>query len=413
MKLQSFLLFLFILISPWVLYAQIEDVPNFSVSGRKYTLPITIQANGYTRIDKPVEVQLNFSTLLSQAGINTSFSEKSLQLIEVSPSGEILNSQIPFQFDKAPEFEAGKKALRTLVFLMQGITAPNQSRYYKLYFDDKDHPENPVKSLVSIQNIDAYEGYAAYKINTPTAEYYYHISSGGFASIKDKEGKDWVSYHPNDEPESGFMGRYRGIPNIAPPLFHPGSPEPKKYSKIIVEGPIKISLMTETEDKQWRTKWDIYPDYATMTLLQKGQEPYWILYEGTPGGEFNVEDYWVRSNGTREVMKPYLLKSQWTGHLPSPKWVYFGDHQLDRVLYYIHHEDYPHEDVLWHSGDGGMTVFGFGRGPTQKNWQQLSNAPAHLTLGFSEKNDFTFVGERINSAFKSLKISVGEVTKAE
>ena len=108
----------------------------------------------------------------------------------------------------------------------------------------------------------------------------------------------------------------------------------------------------------WKTRWDIYPEYATMTLLKKGPEPYWILYEGTPGGEFNENDYWVRSDGTREIMKPYhLSKNQWTGHLPSPKWVYFGDYQLERVLYYIHHEDYPYEDVLWHAGEGGMTVF--------------------------------------------------------
>ncbi len=225
----------------------------------------------------------------------------------------------------------------------------------------------------------------------------------------DKEGNDWVSYHPNKDPESGFLGRYRGIPNIAPPNLHPGSLEPVKSSRIIAEGPLKISIMTETEDKLWRAKWDIYPDYATMTLLQKGPEPYWILYEGTPGGEFNLEDYWVWSDGTREVLKPYGQKSQWTGHLPSPKWVYFGDHQLDRVLYYIHHEDYPYEDVFWHSGEGGMTVFGFGRGPTQENWQQLASAPAHLTLGFAEANDFASVSERINAAYKALKISIGAI----
>jgi hypothetical protein len=386
---------------------------EYIASNRKYSLPITIHANGYTRIDKPVEVQLNFSELLKQAGISSVFSEKTLQLVEISSAGEIINSQVCFQFDKAPEFDAGKKALGTLVFLMQGITAANQTRHFRLYFDDIDHPHYAVKNLVSIQDIGVYEGYEAYKINSPKAEYYYHISSGGFASIIDNEGRDWISYHPNVEPESGFKGRFRGIPNIAPPEFHPGMPEPKKSSKIIAEGPLKISFTTETEDKQWKAKWDIFPDYATMTLLQKGPEPYWILYEGTPGGEFNEEDYWVHSDGTREAMKPYLHKTQWTGHLPSPKWVYFGDHQLDRVLYYIHHEDYPYEDVLWHTGKEGMTVFGFGRGPTQENWQQLSNVPAHLTLGFAEKNDFTHVSEIINSAYKSLKISVGLVKEVE
>jgi hypothetical protein len=382
---------------------------TYSAGDRKYHLPIIINANGYARIDKPVEVPLNFSALFKESGIISTFSERSLRLVEVNSAGQVINERVPFQFDKAAEFEAGKKALGSLIFMMTGTTAPNQSRYFRLCFDDKDHPPNPVKPLLSIQDVGEYEGSAAYKINTPTAQYYYHKYCGGFASIIDKEGNDWVSYHPNQEPESGMLGRYRGIPNIAPPNLHPGSPEPVKSSKILAEGPIKISILTETEDKGWRAKWDIYPDHATMTLLEKGPEPYWILYEGTPGGEFNLEDYWVRSDGTREILKPYAQKSQWTGRLPSPKWVYFGDHQLDRVLYYIHHEDHPYEDVFWHSGEGGMTVFGFGRGPTQENWQQLANAPAHLTLGFEEANDFARVSERINAAYKALRITVGAI----
>lgn len=382
---------------------------KLAMDRRKYHLPIIIDANGYTRIDKPVEVQLDFSALYAEAGIVSSFSENSLQLVEVNATGEVLNSQVPFQFDKAAAFENEKKALGTLIFLMTGTTNPGHCRYFRLYFDDEVHPQDPVKSLLSIQEIGTYEGAVTCKIITPDAQYYYHMNCGGFASIMDREGNDWISYHPNKEPESGFKGRYRGIPNITPPNFHPGSTEPVKSSKIIAEGPLRVSILTETEDKQWKAKWDIYPEYATMTLLQKGPEPYWMLYEGTPGGALDIEDYWVRSDGTREAMKPYLLDSQWTGHLPSPKWVYFGDHQLDRVLYYIHHEDYLYEDVFWHSGEGGMTVFGFGRGPTRKYWQQLANVPAHLTLGFSEVNDFSKVSERINSAYRALKISVGSV----
>src|SRR5690606_33517619 len=142
-----------------------------------------------------------------------------------------------------------------------------------------------------------------------------------------------------------------------------------------------------------------------------GEDPYWILYEGTPGGEFNLEDYWVWSNGKREILKDHTQRNQWSGHLPSPKWVYFGDKDLERVLYYIHHEDYPHEDIFWHSGEGNMTVFGFGRGPSQAHWQQLSKAPASLTLGFAEENEFRKVSERINNAYKSLRVSVGEVIR--
>jgi hypothetical protein len=125
-----------------------------------------------------------------------------------------------------------------------------------------------------------------------------------------------------------------------------------------------------------------------------------------------VQDYWVRSDGTREVMEQYFMpENQWTGNLPSPKWLYFGDRDIERVLYYSLHEDYgtKYEDVFWHFGEEGMTVFGFGRGPTRENWKQLDLAPVHFTFGFSEKNDFHHVESLINSASKALKISIGHL----
>lgn len=384
-----------------------------ATSNRKLALPISVHGNGFLRKDKPVEILLNFTSLLSNAGMNPSFSEKSLQLVEVTATGELVNSNVPFQLDKAAEFDAGKKALGSLVFIMPGNTAADQTRHFRLFFDDQEHRQHVAGKMVTLEQAGEYEGYNAYKISTPTAEYYFHSETGGFASIIDKDGNDWVSYHPNKEPESGMKGRYRGIPNIAPAELHPGEMVPKKSSKITAEGPVRVTIVTETDDKQWQTRWHIYPDYATMTLLKKGPQPYWILYEGTPGGEFNEDDFWVRSDGTREIMKPYNQRSQWNGRLPSPKWVYFGDREADRVLYYIHHEDYPYEDQFWHSGEGNMTVFGFGRGPTQENWQQLTKAPAQLTLGFAEKNDFGHVSERINDAYRAVKVSIGKIAEVK
>lgn len=386
-----------------------KDASSSSIN-RKYSIPIMVEANGYAREDKPVEIPLNFTEILKDAGIDASVSTNSFRLVETNTLGKVLHSNVPFQFEKDESFNAEEKALGTLLFILQGNTMSDACRRFYLYFDDEDHPQPVFKSLVNIEDIGEYEGEPSYKIQTPTAEYYYHITSAGFASLVDKDGHDWVSFHPNEEPDDGSQGRYRGIPNVAPIDFHPGSPEGKKPSQIIAEGPLKISLLTTSEDEQWKAQWDIYPEYATMTLLEKGEAPYWMLYEGTPGGEFNPKDYWVRSDGTREVMEPYhMSKNQWTGHLPSPKWVYFGDQELERVLYYIHHEDYEHEDVFWHFGEGGMTVFGFGRGPSsQENWQQLTGCPAHLTVGFAEKNDFAHVSQAVNSAYKALKISVGD-----
>jgi len=388
-----------------------DAIPSKQASAKipqKFELDITVNANGFERIDKPVEVPLDFTALMSGSAFKDSISLNSLALYEVNATGVVIDKNVLFQFDPAAGYNGATKALGSLIFIMKGASSPYQERRFKLYFDNEFRETKAPASLINFSHMDAYEGQPTYRIKTPTSEYFYHETSGGFASLKDKDGNDWISYH-SDESIDGFKGRYRGIPNIAPPEFHPGEPIGKKPAVVISQGPLKVSIICGTEDGQWQSRWDIYPNYATMSLLKKGDAPYWILYEGTPGGEFNEEDFWVQSDGQKRIMKPYRLKTQWSGKLPSPKWVYFGDRKISRVMFYAHHEDYDYEDVFWHSGEGGMTVFGFGRGPDQSQWQQLTKAPAHVTIGFSETGDFNTVSRLINSSYKSLKISIGNV----
>jgi hypothetical protein len=295
----------------------------------------------------------------------------------------------------------------TLVFILKGKTSANTRRMFHIYFDDATG-SSKVSSFppqVSVTDIGEYEGDECLKIATQNASYYYHKHGSGFASMIDADGNDWISFHPTTRREDGPKGEYRGIPNIAPPNFHPGRGEGKLPSRIVSQGPLKARILSETEDRKWGCTWDIYPNYATMTLFKKGEEPYWILYEGTPGGEFDLDDYWVHSSGERLSVAEYHMSSnQWQGKLPSPKWVYFGDGKLDRVLYMILHEDHSKEDIFWHFGAGGMTVFGFGRGPTHDYWQQLEIVPAHFTIGFAERGDFELASKVINSAYQKLKL---------
>jgi len=255
-----------------------------------------------------------------------------------------------------------------------------------------------------------YQGDAAFRISTPGATYYYHKNGSGFASLNDEENKDWISFHP----EGGPKGSYRGIPNIAPAGFHPGPGKGNKESSILSAGPLKLRILSETKDEQWGATWDIHPWYATMTLFKKGQASYWILYEGTPGGEFNMTDYWVDSNGRRFEMAPFEgHEKAWHGDLPDPEWVYFGDPKLNRVLYLALHQKEKAIDEFWHFGEQGMTVFGFGRGPKQEGWQRLQNVPAQLTIGFAESTLLTEVSKIINSAYRPVCFNLGTPEKLE
>jgi hypothetical protein len=253
-----------------------------------------------------------------------------------------------------------------------------------------------------VEEVAEYEGYPAFKITTPAATYYYHVGGPGFASLIDREGHDWISHHP----EGGFQGSYRGIPNIAPPEFHPGPGSGKKASRLIRSGPLRASILSETEDGAWGVFWDIFPAYANMTLFKKTAAPYWILYEGTPGGALDTESgYWVQSSGERLSVAPNDQDNFWEGTLPSPQWVYFGDEKLRRVLFLALHEPDNFPDEFWHSGTGGMAVFGFGRGP-RPQWQYLQTVPAHLTIGFVESDNFDEVKRRIESAWRPVEVKV-------
>jgi hypothetical protein len=55
----------------------------------------------------------------------------------------------------------------------------------------------------------------AVKIETQTATYFYQKENGGFSSIVDNDGVDWVGFHPTSGSEGA--GEFRGIPNAVFP----------------------------------------------------------------------------------------------------------------------------------------------------------------------------------------------------
>ncbi len=373
---------------------------------QRYFLPLKVSTGQFHRFDKPVELKINFTDMLRQLKISEAIDLNSLKLVETGADETILNDAIVFQFEKSEKFDDRKNATGTLIFMLTGYTPANSDRNFRLYFDTGagryKRPDMP--ALVSLEEVTEYEGESAYKITTPQGIYFYHKRGSGFASLIDVNGNDWVSYHP----EGGSAGNYRGIPNLAydgAGEFHPGRPEGNRESKIISSGPVKFSIRSESKDGKWGCIWDIYPAYATMTLFKKGDKPYWILYEGTPGGKLDVAgDFWVNSAGERRS-----ASQDWVGELPDPEWVYFGDTRLGRVLYYIHHEDNDAADQFWQMQQN-MTVFGFGR-EYRCCEKYLTAVPAHLTIGFAENNDFEEIKKVIESAYKPLTISVGAPEK--
>jgi len=193
-------------------------------------------------------------------------------------------------------------------------------------------------------------------------------------------------------------GEFRGIPNLGD-AFHPGYVN--SNSLLLNSGPLKLTILSETIDDAWEAIWEIYRNYARFTLRRSGGT-YWFLYEGTPGGAFDLtSDFVYRSSGTRN-----RVDGSWSGDLAAPEWVYFGDRTMRRVLYMVHHENDNASDS-YRQMESNMTVFGFGRdnGPCCPRY--MTAAPQHFTIGFAEDSTFAVATTEINNAYQAVPVGIG------
>ena len=371
-----------------VLAITVATQADWADPNRAFYLPVTVESGARAYVDKVGEVFVNVTGLLRQAGWADAVILESLRLVEVDPNGAL--SARPFQFDPFTP-DSG-----TLVFLLAGVTPPETTREYRLYFDVVGDFE-PLETAPLIELTDDVpdEGMLAYRIATPAATYFYQKEAGGFSSLLDVDGNDWINFHP----WGGSDGIYRGIPNLVYPdnIFHPG--HANCTSDILYAGPLKVTIHTISKNGAWECLWEIYPAHARLTILRAPEQPYWFLYEGTPGGLLDLTtDFSVRSDGTRGDMN-----QSWTADVPGPEWVYFEDSLLDRYLYFVHEDDDAEVDSFYQMQQN-MTVFGFGRTGLNK---YLVGAPRHFTIGLADGADIALAHETIETAYRSIGASIG------
>jgi len=373
-----------------VRYATAEH-PRAAVS-----LPVEVDAAGYQRIDYPVDVVLDLAARLPAGGVGSSGLEP-IRLVELDDQGEVLDPRVDFQFDREPV--ASNRG--TLVFVLRGVTGPQQTRHYMLHLGAAGEASPTTTRLVKVTDGVMRAGEECYRIETLSAVYYYDKAGAGFASMEDRDGVDWVSYKPGGGP----AGEYRGIPNLVYPegSFHPG--RGGSASKLLTAGPIKASVYSETLDGKWACRWDFYPTFARMTVL-KADHPYWFLYEGTPGGDFVPGNtLWERSDGEAGPGT-----EAWATELSGLKWVSFHeDYGLHRSIYVAQRDP---DSVInsYYEMAGEMTVFGFGRKDLNT---YLTHVPAEFTVGFAEHRLRDDVEGVVMGNCREATVRVGEARLAE
>lgn len=249
----------------------------------------------------------------------------------------------------------------------------------------------PTEDKISlVHGVDASAGGGeSYIITTPNAIYYLDKIGGGLSSMIDKDGIDWLGFH--NAKGSGHKGEYRGFPNAIHKqdgsYFHAmnaGTAPSNSTIEKTTSFHIQISFISG--NKQWQGQWDFYPDRCdfTMSKISSGYK-YWVQYEGVPGGEMDSTDFWFASADR----KKHLINEPFLGDLPAPEWMAFGDRDVPRILYMLHHEDDLFPDNYVSRPD--MTVLGFGR----QNKEKFLHTKQTFSIGFVESTNYEEIDQAI------------------
>lgn len=236
-------------------------------------------------------------------------------------------------------------------------------------------------------------GGSAYIITTPSATYYLEKTGGGLSSMLDQDGVDWIGFH--NKSGSAHKGEYRGFPNAIHKqdgsYFHAmNTGTDRSSSKVNMESEEHIRITFTSDNGKWQGQWDFYPDRCdfTMVKISPGYK-YWVQYEGVPGGEMDVTDFWYASVDT----KRHPIEEAFTGDLPAPEWMAFGDQNSPRVLYVLHHEEdeFPDDYV----GRPDMTVLGFGRQNGSENTEKFLTTTQTFSIGFIESTTYSVIDQAV------------------
>lgn len=237
-------------------------------------------------------------------------------------------------------------------------------------------------------------GLSAYIVSISNATFYLEKEGGGFSSMLDKDGVDWLGF--NNTKGSGWKGEYRGFPNAVHKqdgnYFHAmNAGTDKSSSTVDINTQEHIRITFTSGNGMWVGQYDFYPDRCDFTMTQVSEGfKYWVQYEGVPNGEMDESDFWYASidNKTHPINESFL------GDLPSPEWFAFGDVSVSRMIYLLHHEDDEHPDN--YVSRPYMTVLGFGR--SEKN--KFLTTPQTFSIGFVESSIYSDVENKITGIIK-------------
>ncbi len=361
---------------------------------RPYRIPITVDAGPVDRIDRPAVVAVDFGQALSNVGAAGSFAADSLHLVQRSGTS-VVATAVPVQFDPAsPGADSG-----TVLVQIDGTLPAGQTRTFELYFDVAGGGYSPiaVSPKVSLDQNSSDAGISStYAVATEIGTYEFDPAGGGFSSLNDVDGADWVGYDAN---VAGSAGTFRGFPNMIHPeaQFRPGGTG--VTTTVVGDGPLRTTMDVTADGGSWTGQWQIYPTFARFELSAVAHD-FWFLYEGTPGGTLDAGDLYIRSDGS----SVNALTDTVASDIAGPEWAMAADPAVGRAFFAAHDTDDGFADS-YRALDGVMTVMTFGRDTGLS--KLMSATPDGFTVGLVDATTAATAAPVIDSARLPLTGSAG------
>jgi len=231
-----------------------------------------------------------------------------------------------------------------------------------------------------------HEGRPHILVRTHSLDYYYDVGGGGFSSIIDREGNDWIGFRmePWGSYPASAASSFRGLPNLVFQQEDDGAGHPgHDQCRSTTEG---RKIITQSLSGKWLWSWEFYDDHAILEILRTDPDrTYWFLYEGTPGGRYDPANTYVGSNreGPLPAGYDYHHGDILWGNF---QWIYAGSQEASGCFYMVQPKKDDRMDMISFLGNteagldspDGMTVFGFGR---ERDATPMLKGPQSFVIG--------------------------------
>ena len=224
-----------------------------------------------------------------------------------------------------------------------------------------------VRKIRTVQHL----GRTHFKVRTATATYFYDPIAGGFSSVIDKLGNDWIAYRDDTTAvyPAAAATAYRGLPNLVfggkdDGAGHPGS---QKCESRVTR---RNQITTVSYSGEWEWRWTFYRSYAKLEVLKTpADRKYWFLYEGPVGGRYLPRStFWATdlsepSYEIRDHYRDQVERGQFRyllfGEDHSPYALFLKQKSPDTVPDHVSY--LGNEEIGAANSPDGMIVAGFGR----------------------------------------------------